>query len=814
MRMNVIHFALASCAAIAFPGVAFAAQSDPAPTATSATSGGDDGEIVITARKRQESILKVPVIAAVVSQKTMENYQIADVGRLATRVPGLVLGSAPLAIGPQVSIRGVGTSTLDAGVDQSTSLNIDGLSMSQGVAFRAGLFDLAQVEVLKGPQALFYGKNSPAGVISIRTADPGDKLEVIARAGYEFEAREKRGELILSTPLGETLGIRIAGMASDMDGFFRNKATAAPGLGGLPPTHDRAQDTKSYIVRGTLVWKPDPVFDARLKVNYTSDSIKGDASQSQLVSCPDGAGATAPSNVQFIHPNDDCHYDRDYYITYFDPAFFPGVENGGVPFLKLRQKFGTLELNYRPENLTVTSVTGYYRNDTDSLLNASQAGYAGTPFSQANDLRRTDFTQELRVDSSFSGPLNFTAGAFYQDGRLRNTINRVNSTLFPALLGAGKGTHVIDIKSYSAFGQLRWRPVEQVEIAGGVRYTDEKRSDTLTRLTPIAAAGPVALANPNIRSKNWSPEFTITYTPTDDLTVFGSLKQGYKSGSFTITAVNGPGSDNSFGDEKVQGGEIGIKGRLADRALRYNLAGYYYKYKGLQVGINTDGPNNTTLIRTLNAGGAEVYGVDFDMSYRPPSVQGLTINGAINWNHAEFTKLNNVPCYGGQLVTEGCDERLNPATGRFTSQDLSGLPLIRAPRWQLQAGFDYEMPVGGDMKLNLGADAQYSSKYTTGLSRRQDIVQKGFATLNANVALSGRDDAWEIALIGNNITNKLTYSSCNISGTAAGVVFGSSISGGTTRGAGGLDEATCQMRRGREAWVRLTLRPAGFLGGN
>src|SRR5690606_17170414 len=100
--------------------------------------------------------------------------------------------------GPQVTIRGVGTSSYDPGVDQSVSLNIDGLSLGQGLAFASGMFDVSQVEVLKGPQSLFYGKSTPGGVISLRTADPTDQLELTGRAGYEFEAREVRGEFILS----------------------------------------------------------------------------------------------------------------------------------------------------------------------------------------------------------------------------------------------------------------------------------------------------------------------------------------------------------------------------------------------------------------------------------------------------------------------------------------------------------------------------------------------------------------------------------------------------------------------------------------
>src|SRR5262249_53569969 len=156
----------------------------------------DDAEIIVTARKRQESVLKVPVIQTVLTREQLERTQVSDLYDVASLTPGVILGLATLEVGTQVSIRGVGTTATDPGIDQSIALNIDGLQLSQGSAYSVGVFDMAQIEVLKGPQSLFYGKNSPGGVITIRTADPGDQLEVIGRAGYEFEGREWRADAI------------------------------------------------------------------------------------------------------------------------------------------------------------------------------------------------------------------------------------------------------------------------------------------------------------------------------------------------------------------------------------------------------------------------------------------------------------------------------------------------------------------------------------------------------------------------------------------------------------------------------------------
>src|SRR5439155_22574764 len=184
-------------------------------------------------------------------------------------------------------IRGVGTSSTDPGIDQSVSLNVDGLSLGQGLAFSSGMFDVGQVEVLKGPQALFYGKSSPGGVIVLRTADPGDQVEFIGRAGYELEAHTTRGEAIFSTPLSSTLGVRIAGMAQWTDGYYFNKAVALPGTGAVTPKDSREGPGLTYQIRGTLLWKPTTQFDARLKMNLVHDRYQN-GENFQMASCPEG----------------------------------------------------------------------------------------------------------------------------------------------------------------------------------------------------------------------------------------------------------------------------------------------------------------------------------------------------------------------------------------------------------------------------------------------------------------------------------------------------------------------------------------------
>src|SRR5262249_32845130 len=153
---------------------------------------------------------------------------------------------------------------------------------------------------------------------------------------------------------------------------------------------------------------------------------------------------------------------------------------------------------------------------------------------------------------------------------------------------------------------------------------------------------------------------------------------------------------------------------------------------------------------------AEVYGVDFDFSFNPRAIDGLTIGGAVNWNHARFTDFPNAQCYSGQSIPQGCNDNLNTATGRYTAQDLTGNPLIRAPEWQINGTIDYELPVSDKNVVRLGVAAQYTSKYLTALARPDYFYQPAYATVDANIAFADSDDKWEIALIGRNLSNKVT----------------------------------------------------------
>jgi iron complex outermembrane receptor protein len=628
--------------------------------------------------------------------------------------------------------------------------------------------------------------------------------------------------------VSDTLGLRLAGSWSDSEGYFNNTATAVPGQGGKDPKYRNYGGTESYIVRGTALWQPNTAFRARLKVNVTRDEGKTPPSL-QIVSCPSGTGPSV-LGFQFIGGPIRCKQDENYEVVDMDPAYFggfnqdgsPGLRNNGVQFDEIEQHFEVLDLSYDfASGLSLSSTSTYYDNVTDTSFNGVMAGAAGPTLFADNHFTREEFTQEFRLESDNADAINWMLGGFYQDAAMANRIfvggNR--ATFLPATLTAG--SHDLDISSWSMFGQLRWMMLDELELAAGVRYTDEERSDDAVSYN--AATGTFAdavLPTPEIKSQNWSPEVTVTYTPTDTLTLFGAYKQGYKSGSYSITTPFN-GTDNSFGDEEVKGGEFGLKSRLLDHHLSLNMAAYYYEYTGLQVGVSQpSGDSGVPVLRTLNAGDSETYGIDFDVAYQFQGAPGLSANLGGGWNKAEFVSLHGVPCYGGQTVALGCDESFNanyvsPAgpSPRFTAQDASGQPLVRAPEWQLVGGLDYEVDLGKRLTLALGASAQYSSEYLANIGDRADYYQDSHTKYNGYITLRSQNDAWELSLIGNNIGDVLRAGYCANSDFQNTTVFTNFAQqfGRPTNPSGKIDDVGCSVDPGRQIFLKLTIRPMGWM---
>jgi iron complex outermembrane receptor protein len=741
------------------------------------------GDIIVTARKRSERLLDVPVAVSALSQEQLQRYATVTLTAISQQVPQLVIAESQNQVGGSINLRGIGSGISNPSTETAVTLNVDGVPISYGNAIRLGQINLERVEVLKGPQALFYGKNSPGGIVSLVSQDPGPTFEAKVRTGYEFAADQRFVEGTVSAPLTETVGARVVGYYSKEDGWFRNVAEPLPGVTAGPAAD--SYNAEDVFVRGTLAFaSPDDATRITGKVAYgrrTRDGV-GPTGGSQIVFCPGGTSRLSGAI--------DCKLNRDFYsvilparMVALDPTF-----GDGVPFVRSTQFLASLsadqDLN---DELTLSSVTGYYRLGEKSVdpFTFSNVSYFGA----SNDIVADAVSQEVRVATDFDGPFNVLFGGFFQDAhfKIRQAFGvDFGGAATPFLVGST--FYDVHTTAYSVFGQARYRLIDTLELAAGGRYSWERKT-----LFGTSFGSPIDVLKPRRNYEDFSPEITLTWRPNSDLTLYAAYREGFTSGGFNTvpTTLRSqanqalPRVDLSYGQMTARGGEGGIKGYLAGRQLLFDLGGYYYKYEGLQLS-RYDNASFTQL--TQNAGGAEIKGVEASVTFRPDAVAGLSINAAAAYNRSRYTDFIG-GCYAGQSVAAGCN--LNPrnpglpsptygtAANPYQDQDQTGQRLFRAPEFTLTAGVAYDHSFSDALGATIAVDTNYSSSYITQTEANPLNRQEAYWLLNGTVTLNGGSDKpWEVALIGRNLTNKLYVVAGSVVGaTASGTGTSTTVQG-------------------------------------
>lgn len=725
-----------------------AAQQAPekSPAADVSETASTDGDIIVTARKRNESAVDVPVAISAIGRQELENFATRDLGAIAVRVPSLVV--SPAGIAGSIAIRGVTSSPNNPSQDQAVSLNVDGVQVGSVQMLRLAQIDLQQVEVLKGPQALFFGKNSPGGVISLRSADPTGELHISGTADYEFNARQTTGTLVVSTPLTDTLGVRGALYGSNMTGYIKAASVNAPGI-SYPARHDRVPSEKELFFRGTMLFQPDSGLTVRAKYSFGHKTGSDPYALADRYGCPYGA----PQLLGLPIAGDNCRLDGTVYgYQEFNPTLLSNARYGELftkQGLESTQHLASVELSYDlADRINFTSVSGFY-NLHDSFR--SNATFAPTTLLVSGvDSKRREISQEVRLATSKTDwPVNFMVGGYFQDTDFSNDNPRV-ADAYVATRQLPLGTPFLDSNAqffvnttaYSLFGQATWNILPTVELAGGARWSKEtKRVRAIFNDVPVTN-----IPIDRLSSTDVSPEVTLSWKPMTGVNIFGAYRNGFKSGGFN-TAGFVSGADLTYRPESASGFELGAK--YSRHGLRFNVTGYSYLYKGLQV----SGTEPATLIsKIFNAGSARIRGVEADVSFEPAAVEGLTLRAAVNYNQARYKDFL-VNCFTGQTIAEGCAFTRNPSTGAFFQQDMGGRPLSLAPDWTGNIGFDYETPVATSLKLGLSTDLNYSSAYSPILTQSPDAIQPKHAFVNAAVRIGDVDGRWKFALIGQNLTN-------------------------------------------------------------
>lgn len=782
-----------------------AAQTGPAEEAEEA----DENVILVIARKQEETLQDVPVAITVLGAETLDDFRIDEAADLVSRVPALTVQIGGSGAGASIALRGVGSSGISNAFDSAVALNIDGIAVSTQRLLQAGFFDVEQIEILKGPQPLFFGKSTSAGVLSLRSANPTDDWEFGGTASYEIEEEGYTIGGYASGPLSDTLGIRVAAEYQDIDKYVE--------LQDNVPALDPDKGLTNFIGRVTLAWEPTDNFDATLKINYNeqrSETLNGFTD----VFC--GADGIADPSVLAVFglafaPTHDCNINDDRFpgpdglaaINVVPTGLDIGNRDITQAFNDTDLFFASLEMNIGlTDELTLSLLSGYVDMDNiyNDTFNSTGQNADGTAAGFAAPFRNTleQFTQEARLASDFSGPFNFQIGAFWEN-RESGLLTAQNAFLPSAVLGPDPVTgftfdwladRPLSAQAISLFASGSLDLTDSLNLSGGLRWTDETKDTTIAfpfvhsfvsgPLGSVASGfftGPIKFSDSNV-----SPEVVLKYTANSDFNVYAAFKTGFKSGGVdnntlptgSVVLLNDPDPAVAqaaadalrFESETSIGGEIGVRTQLANRALTLNATAFYYVFDDQQI-QNFD--VNIFNFQTFNAGELTTKGIDLDWRWATP-LDGLTISGAASYLDAEFSDTF--------IAVSG--------------DDLDGRDASRAPTFAGNIAVDWAIPLGNSLELGLNSVVAYSDEYFTASTQTNgfdavtdpvgDIIQDSYVTIDAAVSIGAPDGKWSLSLIANNLTDEIFIN------TSAPAPFGA-----------GSDDQLVTLNRGRQIFVEL-----------
>ncbi len=765
-------------------------------------------EVIVTATLRAASLQDVPVSVNAVSGEKMAEAGIAKVEDLQAYVPNLTMSET--GIGTNIYIRGIG-SGINPGFEQSVGMYFDGVSYGRAQLTRAPFLDLARVEVLRGPQNILFGKNSIAGALSLISARPGQEFEGSVSATYEPDFNEQIIDLIVSGPLTDTLGARLAIRKRDIDGHIENLT-----LNRDEPGRDEG------TIRAIFDWAATDNLTAMLKLEAGKFDVDG--RQIEIIndnpSTSETAGFTGKTYGQILDftevglgPIVLATVDEDSSVLN-NKQDFKRSSNGDFSYNDTQNI--TLNVDYYMDGHQFTFITGLLAYDTEELCDCDFTG--ARVFSVGAEENYDQFSQEFRWVSPVGETFEFIAGGFYQKSELEfyDSIS-VDSDLLPDLLNAddlqkaggnGEGppfdlsggllgftgigdagdeirdlgtprNFSTDTELFSVFLQTTWNATDLFRATLGLRYSHEEKEGSrrmdFTRNGVVAPVGEIdTVVAKNFSAErqdlkgsrteqNLSPSINLQYDWSDDMMLYATLSRGFKSGGYDARSNASPEAnlirpDNNtedlilvgsfeYEEEQATSFEMGAKTTLLDGAAELNIAAFYTEYEDLQVSI-FDG---TLGFNVGNAGAATTMGLELDG--RLALTEHLMVSGALAFLDFEFTEFDNGQCYQGQTPdsfvdgTPYCDYK--GKTNQYVA-DYSG-----------NLSFAYSRMVSSDLEFRGITDFVFTGDYNSSQNLDPSQEQDGYVKVNLRLSLADVAAGWEVALLAKNLTDETVVSYSN-----------------------------------------------------
>jgi iron complex outermembrane recepter protein len=653
-------------------------------------------EVLVTARKREESLQDVSVAVSAVSSSALIDAQIRDSTELTKLVPSLTMGDGN---GQSFVVRGVGTQAFSAGVEPSVATMIDGVVLGRSNQSFMQLVDIQRVEVLRGPQGTLFGKNSSAGVVHFITKDPTSTFDAEV-TGTAVERGEYRLGATISGPITDDLGARLTYGGVRDDGYLTNVYDGEKYGGG---------DSDTF--RFKLRWTPSSTLDFKWSSDYASEDDAATVRPLRIVNDPVIAEEILPVVAS-----------EENYRVNLDGDIFRDTESSGH----------SLEFNWDIGEFTLTSITAYRDYERDGSADNDGRPTNKLDFSQVSHNESDQFTQELRVSSPISGSLYYVAGLY---AFLQTTEQELTREIFALPTSAELS---VDTTNYAAFGELTYEFTDSLRGVFGGRYTYDELEYEHMRVGIFPPSS--APFEDGTDDTDFSGKLSLEWDATDESMLFATYAEGYKGQAYNVAYGTTPPLE-PVDPELATAYELGYKSRLLDGRLIFNAVLFLTDYDDFQGQTQVDDGDNTAFFLT-NAGEVRTQGLELDFTGLVS--ENLTVFGGVSLIDASIEDFEDGPCSQGQKYRDEC-----PESG---AQDLSGGDLPFSPDWKISLNANYTIPLDS-MPFDLVAKLAYQGQddMLTDISQDRYTIQDSYHVFDLALTMDANDGTWDVTAFVKNI---------------------------------------------------------------
>jgi len=705
MKLSKMHKRLIALTAMV-PMMPIAAMAQESTQAAQPASGQLE-TVTVTAQRRTENIKEVPV-----SVSTLQNEKLdvilsggQDIRVLSGKVPSLNIESSTGRVFPRFYIRGYGNADFSIFASQPVSLIYDDVVQENPILKGFPMFDLANVEVLRGPQGTLFGRNTPAGVVKFESAKPSLK----GVEGYYNFSQASHGtvnvEGAANIPLSNEWALRVSTLRQHRDDYVSNAYTHEP---------DSLEGYNEHAERVQVLYQPNGTFNALFNVHQRT-----------------AAGSSRLFRANIIKKGTNSLVDG------FDAE---NVFANGQNYQNLTTRGGNVRLSWDLGAVKLYSITGYEtissynsRGDIDGGTPTSGPGFIPFQVETASvlpDLKQ--YSQEFRVESKKAGPMSWQAGVYYFDEDATGGSDNYN-------VAGARTSRVVSNqqnKAWAAFGSVNYAVTDAFTLRGGLRYTNDKKDFATLEATNVTLIGPASVSTSKHKA-NW--DLSGTYTLSPDVSLYARVATGFRAPSIAAPSASVPITVADA--ETITSYEAGIKADLLNRRARASLSVYDYDVKNQQLTVVGGNSNVTALI---NAAKTKGRGIEAEIEgFVTPDFK---IAASTSYN---FTEIRDPSLSVNKCAQCTITNPLN-AAGRVV---IDGNPLPQAPKWIVNLSARYNWPLA-EGNLFVLTDWSYRSKVNFFLYEAAEFEGKALTEGGLRVGYNWAGGKYEVAAFGRNITNQ------------------------------------------------------------